>query len=154
MNLNQEFWMKAMVIDMTTGKKSLREVTQQLAELERKAEAARREIRIAKLEKKIDVIASAIVNNETVLKSIIDMPNDELQEIMEDVFSTESFEMAQQNAMPEIMILREKKEKRKKKKAQQKDVTVSESGQVPQQNFVSENRVRPVQNEFGSQGNA
>ena len=139
---------------MTTGKKSLREVTQQLAELERKAEAARREIRIAKLEKKIDVIASAIVNNETVLKSIIDMPNDELQEIMEDVFSTESFEMAQQNAMPEIMILREKKEKRKKKKAQQKDVTVSESGQVPQQNFVSENRVRPVQNEFGSQGNA
>ena len=139
---------------MTTGKKSLREVTQQLAELERKAEAARREIRIAKLEKKIDVIASAIVNNETVLKSIIDMPNDELQEIMEDVFSTESFEMAQQNAMPEIMILREKKEKRKKKKAQQKDVTVSESGQVPQQNFVSPNRVRPVQNEFGSQGNA
>lgn len=139
---------------MTTGKKSLREVTQQLAELERKAEAARREIRIAKLEKKIDVIASAIVNNETVLKSIIDMPNDELQEIMEDVFSTESFEMAQQNAMPEIMILREKKEKRKKKKAQQKDVTVSESGQVPQQNFVSENRVRPAQNEFGSQRNA
>ena len=41
---------------MTTGKKSLREVTQQLAELERKAEAARREIRIAKLDKKIDVI--------------------------------------------------------------------------------------------------
>ena len=139
---------------MTTGKKSLREVTQQLAELERKAEAARREIRIAKLEKKIDVIASAIVNNETVLKLIIDMPNDELQEIMEDVFSTESFEMAQQNAMPEIMILREKKEKRKKKKAQQKDVTVSESGQVPQRDFVSENRVHPVQNEFRPQGNA
>lgn len=139
---------------MTTGKKTLREVTQQLAELERKAEAARREIRIAKLDKKIAVIASAIVNNETVLESIIDMPNDELQEVMEDVFSTESFEMSQQNAMPEIMILREKKEKRKKKKAQQKYVTVSESGQVPQRDFVSPNRVHPAQNEFGSQRNA
>lgn len=139
---------------MTTGKKSLREVTQQLAELERKAEDARREIRIAKLEKKIDVITSSIVKNGDVLESILEMPKDELQEIMEQIFSTESFEMAKKNAMPEIMILREKKEKRKKKKTEQKAVTDVAREQPAQQKFVSENRVHPMQNGFTQQGNA
>lgn len=135
-----------MVIDMATEKKSLREVTQQLAELERKAEDARREIRIAKLDKKIDVITSAVVKNEDVLQEIIELPKDELQEIMEQIFCSKSFETAKQNAMPEIMILRQKKEKRKKKKAEQKAVTDVASEQSQQRDFVSENRVRPVQN--------
>lgn len=139
---------------MTTGKKSLREVTQQLAELERKAEDARREIRIAKLEKKVDVITSAIVKNESVLETILELPKDELQEVMEEIFSTESFNMAMQNVMPEIMVLREKKEKRKKKKTEQNSASDVVSEQTQQRDFASPNRVRPVQNEFGSQGNA
>ena len=131
---------------MNTEKNKLKSVAQELAELDRKRVELARKLKVEKLEKKVDVITSVIVKNERVLETILGLPKDELQEIMEQIFCSKSFETAKQNAMPEIMILRQKKEKRKKKKAEQKAVTDVASEQSQQRDFVSENRVRPVQN--------
>ena len=131
---------------MNTEKNKLKSVAQELAELDRKRVELARKLKVEKLEKKVDVITSAIVKNESVLETILELPKDELQEAMEQVFSSENFESAMLDAMPEIMILRQKKEKRKKKKAEQKAVTDVASEQSQQRDFVSENRVRPVQN--------
>ena len=128
---------------MNTEKNKLKSVAQELAELDRKRVELARKLKVEKLEKKVDVITSAIVKNESVLETILELPKDELQEAMEQVFSSENFESAMLDAMPEIMILRQKKEKRKKKKAEQKAVTDVASEQSQQRDFVSENRVRP-----------
>ena len=132
---------------MNTGKNTLKSVAQELAELDRKRVELEHKLKVEKLSKKMDVITSGIVKNESVLESILELPKDELQEVMEQIFSAESFESAMQDAMPEIMILREKKEKRKKKKAEQNSVSDVVSEQSQQQNF-SENRVHPVQNGY------
>ena len=138
---------------MNTGKNTLKSVAQELAELDRKRVELEHKLKVEKLSKKMDVITSGIVKNESVFEAILELPKDELQEVMEQIFSAESFESAMQDAMPEIMILREKKEKRKKKKAEQNSVSDVVSEQSQQRNFVSENRVHPVQNGFAQQGN-
>ena len=138
---------------MSNSKNTLKSVAQELAELDRKRVELERKLKVEKLEKKIDVIEAGIVKNESVLESILALPKDELQEVMDQIFNEESFKSAMQNAMPDIMLLREKKEKRKKKKAEQNSVTEVVSEQSQQRNFVSENRVHPVQNGFAQQGN-
>lgn len=137
---------------MSNSKNTLKSVAQELAELDRKRVELERKLKVEKLEKKIDVIEAGIVKNESVLESILALPKDELQEVMDQIFSAESFKSAMQNAMPDIMAIRNKKEKRKKKKAEQNSVTEVVSEQSQQRNF-SENRVYPEQNGFTQQGN-